>query len=295
MTAVAGDTWGISGPRFLVLYGAIFVVAVLAVLVARRVIRSGGQPSGGHRSMAQRIATVPTDVAFLNDGKTLALSAALSALHTGAAITVADRLITAVPGAALPAGYSPLERAVHTAAQQPPGIRRALLAGHPLVRPELAAIEQRLVTAGLLLTRPQRIQQRLVSLVLVPVFILGTARELAGIAADKPVGILDWMLIAVFAALFLLLIVSPRQTIAGGRVLATLKKEHAALGPKLKPNWRAYGPTGAALSVGVFGTAAIWAADPTFAAATGITGPNVSSGDRGSDGGSSGGGDGCGG
>ena len=72
----------------------------------------------------------------------------------------------------------------------------------------------------------------------------------------------------------------------------------------MRPDWAVYGPSGAALSVGVFGVGALWAADPAFAGelalqrATAASGSG-SGGDTGgsscSSGSSCGGGGGCGG
>ena len=58
---------------------------------------------------------------------------------------------------------------------------------------------------------------------------------------------------------------APRRTRAGDEALRRLADDHHALSPAMRPDWAVYGPAGAALSVGVFGVGALWAADPAFA------------------------------
>ncbi len=71
--AAEGDTWGISGPTFVVIYlllaGSLLAVAVLA----RRAVPTepGRQPAAGWDADPERVA-------YLNNGPTLALTAALT-------------------------------------------------------------------------------------------------------------------------------------------------------------------------------------------------------------------------
>jgi hypothetical protein len=103
-----------------------------------------------------------------------------------------------------------------------------------------------------------------------------------------------------------LLVAAPRRTKEGDRTLARLRSEQHDLSPKMRPDWTVYGPEGAALGVGIFGTSALWASDPAFAdelalqrhadsSAGGVGGGDSSAGDGGGGGGGGGCGGGCGG
>ncbi|OLT12188.1 hypothetical protein BJF78_25030 [Pseudonocardia sp. CNS-139] len=122
---------------------------------------------------------------------------------------------------------------------------------------------------------------------------LGLVRLLAGIADARPVGYLVAALAAVTLVAAFQLARAPRRSRLGDRALADLRTEHHGLAPALRPDWQVYGPAGAALSIGVFGTSALWASDPAFA--HDIAAQHVTAGGSGSVGGSDGGGDGGGG
>jgi hypothetical protein len=78
---------------------------------------------------------------------------------------------------------------------------------------------------------------------------------------------------------------------AAWRAVRELRETYPHLAPQHSPAMATYGARGAALSVALFGGAALWAMDPSFAPAAGI--PQQSFGD--SAGGSGCGGCGCGG
>ncbi|HEY9414356.1 MAG TPA: hypothetical protein VIQ30_06330, partial [Pseudonocardia sp.] len=61
--AAEGDTWGISGPTFVVLYIVLIAAALIGVMLSRRGIRT--EP--GHKPAAGWDAD-PYAVAFLNEG-----------------------------------------------------------------------------------------------------------------------------------------------------------------------------------------------------------------------------------
>ena len=71
-----GDTWGISGPTFLLSYVVLAVVVLIASIRARRAVtRAGGAEP------VTAIRTRPHDVAYLNGGAELAVVSALTALR----------------------------------------------------------------------------------------------------------------------------------------------------------------------------------------------------------------------
>ncbi|GAA1242511.1 TIGR04222 domain-containing membrane protein [Pseudonocardia aurantiaca] len=292
LTAATAGTWGISGPEFLLIYLAIAVAVLVAGTRARRAL---ADPEATIR--AGDLTAHPHDVAYLNAGPELAVYSALSAMHLrgtiagsgGGNVRAAGRLTPDTDG---------LEKAIHFAAASP--VHRRRLPFHRPVQTALVIVDQRLVTGGLLLSDEQRRQIRRVGLWMLGVAGLGLVRLLAGIAEAQPVGFLLAAFVAVTVVAAVQLARAPRRTRLGDRTLAQLRSEHHSLAPSLRPDWHVYGPGGAALSIGVFGTSALWASDPAFAheiAAQRVTAGGSGDGGGGgsTDGGGGGGGGGCGG
>ena len=71
-----GETWGISGPAFLLFYVVLAVVVLIASIRARRAVTRAGAAEP-----VTAIRTRPHDVAYLNGGAELALVSALTALR----------------------------------------------------------------------------------------------------------------------------------------------------------------------------------------------------------------------
>lgn len=297
--AMTVDTWGISGPTFLVAYLVLAAAVLVAAVRARRALadprpdRPFGDP-GAH----------PHDVAHLNGGPELAVTSALAAMHLKGTVAPSKGQIYAV-GRPAP-GDDALERAIHFTSGS--AVARRRLPMHRPVQAALEAIEKRLVGAGLLLSEAERRRIRAVGWWLVAVAGLGLLRLLAGIADGKPVGFLVVALLAVSVVAGVLLAWAPRRTRSGDRLLARLKDDHHELAPDSRPDWIAYGPAAAALGVGIFGTGALWASDPAFAEELAMQRATSGGGDGGSasyggggdsgggsDGGGGGGGGGCGG
>jgi uncharacterized protein (TIGR04222 family) len=252
-----GDTWGIGGPTFLLVYVVLAVAAGVAAVRARRALVDvpAARPAG-------RLDERPYDVAYLNGGADLALTAALSAMHRTGTITTSGRGV--VVAAARPESRADeLERAVHHAAAAPVSRHRLVTAG--AVASALHRIEQRLVAAGLILDAQRRQRVRLVGGWVLVVAALGIARVVAGVANGRPVGLLVVLVLVVLAAGLVLVLRVPRRTRAGDALLRQLAADHQLLSPSMRPDWEVHGPAGAALAVGVFGVGALWAADPAFA------------------------------
>ena len=293
----SGDTWGISGPVFLLVY--ILLAAVVAVL-ARRTRRTFTDVPASRP--VDRLADHPYDVAFLNGGADLALCAALSAMHRSGTITVAGRG-TVVAAQRPESRTDELERAVHHVAAVPVARRHLAQAG--AVASALHRIETRLVDAGLLLHAEHRCEIRRAAGWTFALAALGVARIVAGIANGRSVAFLVVLVLATCVVGVLQSRSAPRRSRAGDEALRQLADDHHALSPAMRPDWQVYGPAGAALSVGVFGVGALWAADPAFAGelefqrAAAASGSGASSGGDSSgscsSGSSCGGGGGCGG
>jgi uncharacterized protein (TIGR04222 family) len=292
LDAATADTWGISGPEFLLVYLVIAAAVLVAGMRARRALADprATSPVGDP-------TTRPHDVSYLNGGAELAVYSALSAMHLRGTITGTGGGLVRASGRLTP-DTDGLEKAIHFTAANP--VQRRRLPFHRPVQTALLVIEERLVAAGLLLSEEQRRRIRSVGFWMLGVAGLGLVRLLAGIAEAKPVGYLLAALIVVAVIAVVQLTVAPRRTRLGDRTLAGLRTEHHGLAPALRPDWHVYGPAGAALSIGVFGTSALWASDPAFAreiaaqpAGTGSAGG--SGGDGGGAAVGGGGGGGCGG
>lgn len=291
--AATTDTWGISGPVFLVAYVVIALVVWAVGTRARRVLADPRRtrPAGDLDSR-------PHDVAYLNGGAELAVYSALSAMHLREAITLAGGRVTAAGRRdVLTDG---LEIAIHSAAFSP--VQRRRIPMLRAVAAQLETTEKRLVTDGLLLSTPQRAAIRKIGFWMLAVAGLGLVRLLAGIAEARPIGFLLIALAGVLGVAAWQLLRAPVRTRAGNLALAELRERHHELGPSLRPDWSVYGPVGAALAVGVFGTSALVASDPALAselevqrAAAAGGGGGSYGGDSGSGGDAGGGGDGGGG
>ncbi|MBW0103745.1 TIGR04222 domain-containing membrane protein [Pseudonocardia sp. KRD291] len=293
---ISGETWGISSSAFLFVYAVIALVTLGAALRVRHTLRAG-PPSRGD-DLDRR----PEYVAYLNGGPDLAVYAALSAMHVDGSITTADKAAGMVrAGGPVPTHGSRLQRAVHAATTRLT-LRRGLSHAAGVVR-ELEEIGDRLVRSGLLLSDPARRRYRGTAFWLLWVLALGFVRMLAGISNGRPVGYLVAAMLLVLGAFLVLVRQVPRRTVAGDGALAEQRTRHAALSPSMRPDWVAVGAGAAALSVGVFGVGALYAAQPAFAeeleaqksAALGGGGDYSGGGDSGGGGGDSGGGGGCGG
>jgi uncharacterized protein (TIGR04222 family) len=292
------ETWGISGPTFLLAYLVLAVAVWIAGTQTRRML-ADPRTTGP----AADVTAHPHDVAYLNGGAELAVYSALSSMHLRGTITSSRGAVQSV--GRLDPGTDGLERAIHFTARG--RVRRSRLPFHRPVMTALSEIEKRLVGAGLLLSEEQRLRIRRVGVWMLAVAVLGLVRVLAGVAEAKPVGFLVAALIAVALVAVVQFARAPRRTRRGDRMLATLRTEHHLLSPEVKPDWSVHGPAGAALGVGIFGMGALWASDPAFAdelAAERVAAAGWSGGDGGagvssygdsSGGGGDGGGGGCGG
>ncbi|MEO3929416.1 TIGR04222 domain-containing membrane protein [Micromonosporaceae bacterium B7E4] len=289
-------TWGISASTFLSGYLLLAVVVIGHAAVRRRQIIAGPE--------SVRTSTLTAgQVAYLNGGGRLAIYTALAALRNAGAVAIGpapDRYLEVAGDR--PAGASGLEAAIHRFAGQRRRPRE--LTYDSGVSTELYRLRTELEEAGLMPGGETRQALRGSTWLLVCVLLLGVLRLFAEAATGALWLPLVLVLIGLGAATLLLARRPPVRTRAGNWALATLRTEHAHLAPSQQPAWSTYGPTGAAMSVALFGPAALWAADPEFAAEAEIqqrlgvgsgggSGYACSVGGYGSDGG--GGGHGCGG
>lgn len=257
-TNLTGETWGIPGTTFLVLYLLLAVTATAPALWHRSRI-AAGDPAG-RRVLDGR----PEDVAYLNSGPGLAVYAALSAMHVDGTVVTSDRTTGQVrAGGPLTRSATDLQRAIHRSAHRL--TPRRTLPTHTAVRTELDRIAHRLETAGLLLDQAGQHRYRAAAVLPGLVAALGIARITAGSVNGRPVGILTTLCLVMVGVTIAFLLRAPRRTRAGDAALHRIRQEHDTLAPSVRPDWTAIGPAGAALSVGAFGLGAMVAAEPAFA------------------------------
>ena len=264
------ETWGVSGPTFLVIYVLLAVVVGVVAVHIRRSLRAGRVGSSGPRSRwseasADGLDSRPEDVAYLNGGQDLAVYAALSAMHVDGSIATSGPssagIVRSVGRARRQAGG--LQHAIHAAAARP--VPRRTLPAEPRVAGALAEIRDRLERAGLVLTDEQQRSYRRPAFLVLAVLVFGVVRMIAGVSGGRPVGYLLFVLFVLACTSVILLAGAPVRTAAGDVALAAQRSRHQALSPAMRPDWGAVGAGAAALSVGVFGVGALMAAEPAFA------------------------------
>ncbi|MFF3854760.1 TIGR04222 domain-containing membrane protein [Micromonospora sp. NPDC002575] len=252
--AASGDTWGIPGPTFLGFYLLAGLVVVVGAIVHRRRVLAG-PPAVGSPQLG------PQQVAYLNGGNQLAVWTSLGGLRgTGVIGVRADRRLAV--GGPLPAGATPLDRAVHHAANQ--GLYARELGRDRWVTQALEQLRQGLEQQGFALTAAQRHAARRGSYLLFTLVALGLFRIIAGLSNDRPVGFLVLAVIPL-AIVSALIARVPWRTRAADRALRELRRTNVHLAPASAPAYATYGAAGAAMGVALFGTAALWAMDPGFA------------------------------
>jgi uncharacterized protein (TIGR04222 family) len=278
------NTWGISGPRFLLLYLALFAVTVLWVVLARRqVLAAGDEPAvPGHLD--------PYEAAELNGGGDLVVLTAVSNLLRGGHLATAGRRrgqqARLAAGTAPDAAAHPVEWAVFQQVAASPNRRLKDLQATLGQAPALAAVRERLRLRGLAPGPEQRARYRAMGLWFLPLLALGVARVVAGSANGRPVGFLVLFLLVTVVVAAVLVRRAPHATELGRRTLKRLRAEHPKPGLGASP---------AQLSMGtaLFGAGVLWVADTDTAISLRI--PREPGGFPGGYGGEGGGGGSCGG
>jgi uncharacterized protein (TIGR04222 family) len=255
----AADTWGISGPTFLVGYLVLAAVLIAGAVLWRRAITAG--PSGVvmREPHAQELAQ-------LSGGDQLARYAAQAALRTAGAIDAAGHGVLRASGP-MPVGAGELEYAIYNAVVR--GANQRSIAADPGVRAALQRQRDNLTREGWLLDRAAQLRARAGGLVVLAWAAFGGWRVQAGSENHKPVMFITLAAVAT-ALIGLRLLTAPRTSRAANRLLKRLRRGNAHLAPRNTPAWATYGGAGAALGVALFGAAALWAADPAFAASAEI-------------------------
>jgi uncharacterized protein (TIGR04222 family) len=283
------DTWGISGPRFLLLYVVLLAGTVLVAAVAGKRALAG--PGEGAVVPAR---LDPYEAAYLNGGSALVATAAVSNLLRGGLLATTGRrrgqvrlIARNAPGAAVhPVEWATYEL-VAAGPSRPLGELRAALGQSPAVD----AVRERLRRGGLVPTPEQRNRYRATALWFTPLLALGVARVIAGSANGRPVGFLLVLLAVTAAVAAVRCLRVPHATELGRRTLRRLRAEtrRPALGAS---------PAELGMATALFGAGVLWSADAATAAALRLpreSGAHFGGFSGGDGGGGSCGGGGCGG
>lgn len=228
------DTWGISGPGFLLLFLVLLAVTLAGVVLARR--RALGAPAGA--AVPDRLDRY--EAAYLNGGCELVATTAVSVLLRAghlASPAIRRRRRRLAAGTAPPAGAHPVEWATYQLVANRPDHPRWALGAELCRAPAMAAVRERLRQAGLAPTPEQRARYRAAGLWSLPLLALGVARVVAGTANGRPVGFLVVLLVVTVVLAVALCLRVPNATELGRRTLDRLRAEAgrpAALPP---PSW----------------------------------------------------------
>jgi len=283
------DTWGVSGPQFLLLYAALFAVTVPVVVLARRRALAG--PTGA----AAPARLDPYEAAFLNGGSGLVATTAVTSLLRDGVLTSTSRRGRRVRlgvRAAPPAEAHPVEWATYQLVAAQPDRTLAEVQAALGREPAVAAVRERLRLGGLAPTPEQRARYRAAGLWFAPLVVLGVARAAAGSANGRPVGFLVALLAVTVAVAVVAALRVPDATALGRRTLGRLRAETRR--PPVGAS-----PAELGMATALFGAGVLWAADAETALALRVPrehGAHLGGvGGEGGGGGSCGGGGGCGG
>jgi uncharacterized protein (TIGR04222 family) len=248
------DPRDLGGVRELVAYAAVVLFAWLFALLLRAVLRGGG---------GRAAEPTPEHVAYLTGGPQQAVYAAVAALRSTGSVQAANGLVYATGPA--PAGGDVLAAAVHHAAR--PGAPVTGLPAHPAVHAELSRAGDQLRAQGSLLSSGRRWAMGLAAVPLFVVALFGGARLAWNLPTDDIGPAVLTAICALLAMVTSIVLASRKQirTRGANRLIRDLRRRYAALAPRHNPSLAGNGPAAATLAVGLFGTAVLWTADPTFA------------------------------
>ncbi|MGW1742373.1 TIGR04222 domain-containing membrane protein [Nocardia sp. NPDC001965] len=280
---LAGDTWGISGPGFLLIYIPFAIAAVLTGVWLRHRIVTASAPAPAGELTAPELGLLTSD--------RRAVMASVALLRSHDLIDTGGRPVGPVTATA---ALDPFTLAVRDRlGDAGQGIT---LVTHRL-RGELDRMRKVLVDRGYLADRRYTKQLREAGLPILVVGLFGVARLVTGLFNGNPVLFLIFVLVALGIAWWR--VVAPvRVTPAGRAALAEATAAGRYLRPGNSPSYATYGPAAAGLAVALFGVHALVLLDPALNSAMGGYGAEGVSGGGDSGGGDAGGGDsggGCGG
>ncbi|WP_409493285.1 TIGR04222 domain-containing membrane protein [Amycolatopsis sp. cmx-11-12] len=219
------DTWGIPGPTFLAIYGALLVFPLVVGLLWTIAVKLGRTTP---RAAVSGPEPTVYELAYLAGGPDRVVDTAIAALVNRGTLRVSSLRKLQLAG---PEPADPIEKAVAKAARPghnstTRGIRDRLRMSGPM-----QALAKDLEARGLVVVdKTPQIRQVVFSIYL-GALILGVVRLIAGIASDHPVGFLIFLVIVAGIATLLARAarnkrVGPRPTSEGDRVLHRARSLH---------------------------------------------------------------------
>ncbi|WP_086818801.1 TIGR04222 domain-containing membrane protein [Allokutzneria sp. NRRL B-24872] len=217
------DSWGISGPAFLALYG----VLIIGVLLVNSVWARRQRRAGEHGVPVGTLIPPPYHLAFLVGGARRAAETALATLLADGRLRIASTGVVSRTSGGVTS--DPLENAVLDKANT---VRARTVVDRAMESSACAAIADDLADRGLLV--PQSVARnrlRWISLLFLAVGAVGVLRVVDGVSAARPVGFLiPLVVIAGIAALVARAasrrVQAGKRTALGDRVAAEARGRH---------------------------------------------------------------------
>ncbi|MFC3963624.1 TIGR04222 domain-containing membrane protein [Nocardia jiangsuensis] len=287
----AADTWGISGPDFLLLYIPVAIAAVVAAIWLRRGVMRRDEVKPRLEKPGAELSAPELGLLIDDNRPVLAALALLRAENLIGSDGTPARAITAGDRSRL----DPFTGAVYDRIAAGTPVKVAVLA--VAVAPDLKLLRAGLVERGYMPHPAFRRELRDAAMPVLIVWLLGLVRFIAGIVNGNGVGFLLALLITLAFVGFMLIRV-PRVTALGRAATTEAVIANGYLRPQNAPSYETYGLHTAALGAALFGGAALLTFDAGLAGAAEppASSSGWDSGGSGGDSGSScGGGGGCGG
>ena len=249
-------TWGITGEQFLWGYG--LLCAAAAIGVWRTYGRALGPPAGPTEPLPDLSIG---EIGMLSGGAGCAITAATARLyHDGLVHGTNGTLATT---GELDASADPIEREVFETVRREPWLSVGQILDRVRDSATMRTLSEQMIRAGLLLDGP--LARRIQLLWIVPALLtaFGALRLLAGAANGQAVLVLFVMTGAAGLATARLVALRPVATRRGQDILERLRGERDSL---LRQPTASQG----ALTAALFGTGALWLAEPAVASALGV-------------------------
>ncbi len=291
-----------SGPQFLMLYGALLVLAAVASWLGRMWLVNSDQ--NYEFRPGAKDALQPIEVGWMRGGDRRAIDCALVELVQQDAVSVEGRKVVAGKELArYRANHRVSDLILQSVASSAVGRDYGVVSRDGMVGME--SLRQSLVEKGLVLDRSQKVTAAVLPIAFFgSVFALGAAKAFIGVARDKPIGFLSILMFLTALAAIAFLVNLPRLTLSGKRLLNKLQGQVAKNPRALTPttvSTAGTADTEALLwSTAFVGTAAL-ASTPLFELSSFLTSHRASNSSSSGGcsttgcGGDSGGGGGCGG
>ena len=233
-------------------WAAVTLALVTVAVGVRRLLRCF-QPGTAAVDMSD---LTPVQLGYLRNGSGPAVAAALAGLRM-------RELLRTETGCGAPV-FDPFLREVGALVETDEDLGVSGLGSR--MKPHLRALERQLIACGLHTPRAHR---WLMGVAATPPALVAIGGFAFQVVTRSGAGIgWFWVFWAECAALVLMCFVVldvPRSTPAGDAVLAAATRRWGFLKPSQRPAFTTYGPDAAALSVALFGGAALWWLDPEFA------------------------------